>query len=61
LLAERQEPLRFTSCGLGLDALEPARLLELQGVVQKTSKLLEQALVRREAENEPFEEQKDFM
>ena len=47
--------------GVGLDALEPAELLELQVIVQKTSRLLEQALVRRAAESEVVVAQIDFM
>jgi len=47
--------------GVGLDALEPAELRELQGVVQKTSRLLESALARRAAESEVVAEEKTFM
>ena len=38
--------------GVGLAALETEKLRELQGVVQETARLLEQALVRRAAESE---------
>ena len=51
--------------GVGLEALEAEELRELQGVVQKTARLLEQALVRvtvrRAAESEVAEEEKEFM
>jgi len=47
--------------GVGLDSLEPARLRELQGVVRETSRLLEHALVRSEAESLVVQEQKSFM
>ena len=47
--------------GVGLEALEAEELRELQGVVQKTARLLEQALVRRAAESEVVAAQKEFM
>jgi DNA repair exonuclease SbcCD ATPase subunit len=47
--------------GVGLDALEAAELRELQGVVQRTSRLLERALVRRAAESEVIAAQNEFM
>jgi hypothetical protein len=47
--------------GVGLEALEAEELRELQGVVQKTARLLEHALVRRAAESEVAEEEKEFM
>lgn len=55
--------------GVGLAALETEELRELQGVVQKTARLLEQALVRRAAESEVrraaesevVQKEKDFM
>jgi DNA repair exonuclease SbcCD ATPase subunit len=47
--------------GVGLEALEAAELRKLQGVVQKTSRLLEHALVRRAAESEVFAAQIEFM
>lgn len=47
--------------GVGLDALESEELRELQGVVQRTSRLLEHALVRRAAESDVVAAQKEFM
>ena len=47
--------------GVGLKALEAEELRELQGVVQKTARLLEHALVRREAESEVAAAEKEFM
>jgi hypothetical protein len=47
--------------GVGLEALEAEELHKLQGVVQKTARLLEHALVRRAAESEVAEEEKEFM
>jgi hypothetical protein len=47
--------------GVGLDALEAAELRELHGVVQKTSRLLEHALVRRAAESNVVAAQNEFM
>ena len=47
--------------GVGLDTLEAAERRELQGVVQRTSRLLERALVRRAAEGEVIAAQNEFM